>query len=345
MKSTSSMRRAVSALGVALFLSATAAQAATEPAMWRIKNGETTVYLFGSVHALPYGVTWRTPVIDKAITSSDVFVFEAALSQRLLDKASRFERQAGTLPRGKTISKMLSPEGLKDFKKLLSKSDAEPGVVNVMKPWRALQMLENARYLRDPRDASSDEEWSIFNGVDLKLQQEADKNKTEKRYFETAEQGLAQLAAAQPDDDMKSFEHALHKMVTEKFDGKALLSSWEHGNVAAIAKDNAEEEAHTPVSKHAILDQRNQNWLPELNKMLAEKKTFFITVGAAHLAGKGSLMELVCGEGWKVERIQTGPTAVSPGGCAGFTVNAKVASKGDTKAPGAELALRTGAIQ
>ena len=332
MRSIPFARRAAAALGVALLLSAASAHAATEPAMWRIKNGETTVYLFGSIHALPYGVNWRTPVIDKAIKSSDVFVFEAALSERTIDKIGRFDREKGTLPRGKSISHMLSADGLKDFKKLLSKSDAEPGVVNVMRPWRALQMLENAGYIRQPGD--NDEEWSMFAGVDLKLQQEADKNKIPKRYFETAEQGMAQLAAAQPDDDMKSFEHALHKLVTEKFDGKALLTSWEHGNVAAIAKDNAEEEAKSPVFKHAILDQRNQNWLPQLDKMLTEKKTFFITVGAAHLAGKASLMELVCGEGWKVERIQTGPTAVSPAACAGFKVNAKA------KAPGTEIALR-----
>src|SRR4051812_38501338 len=49
---------------------------ALQPAMWKIMNGKSTVYLLGSVHLLPAGFSWRTPAIDHAVEAADVFLFE-----------------------------------------------------------------------------------------------------------------------------------------------------------------------------------------------------------------------------------------------------------------------------
>jgi uncharacterized protein YbaP (TraB family) len=46
--------------------------------------------------------------------------------------------------------------------------------------------------------------------------------------------------------------------------------------------------------------------------MLKEPKAYLVTVGAAHLAGPHSVINLLCAKGWKVERVQTGPTPPPP---------------------------------
>ena len=83
-----------------------------------------------------------------------------------------------------------------------------------------------------------------------------------------------------------------------------------------------------------ILDQRNRNWMPQIESMLAAKKTTFITVGAAHLVGPGSVMEMLCKRGWKVQRIKTGPTDPPPACPAAPPVLAKTQTKAT------EVALR-----
>jgi len=278
----------------ALFVASAATTAAAEPALWQIKNGESTVYLFGSIHMLPSGIAWRTGMVDKAINSADVFVWEAPLSLSSMEKGNRFIMDNGILPRGKTLSHMLSPEGLKDYKEVLKKTGAEPELVNVSHPWRAWFMLETGG-MRVASGEDNDRDISVFNGVDLLLQQEADKNKAPKRYLETAAGQLSFFQESLPDDHIDDFERHLHKLLTSKLKIRSLMTEWSHGNVAAIAKQNADDEMEFPLEQH--------------------KKTIFITVGAAHLAGKGSVVELLCGEGWKVQRVNgADPGSACPAG-------------------------------
>src|SRR3569623_3423326 len=46
------------------------------PAMWKVSDADTTIYLFGTFHLLPQGRDWRTPAFDKALASSDELVME-----------------------------------------------------------------------------------------------------------------------------------------------------------------------------------------------------------------------------------------------------------------------------
>jgi len=55
--------------------------------------------------------------------------------------------------------------------------------------------------------------------------------------------------------------------------------------------------------KKTMIDDRNKDWVPKIEKMLKEKRTFFITVGAAHLVGPGGVPNLLRQDGYHV----TGP--------------------------------------
>src|SRR6185369_1001930 len=57
---------------LAALLSATILPAATpvreaRPALWKLADADTTIYLFGTIHALPDGVEWRGRRIDAAL--------------------------------------------------------------------------------------------------------------------------------------------------------------------------------------------------------------------------------------------------------------------------------------
>src|SRR5512145_2565064 len=80
------------------------APAPPEPALWQIRAGQSTIYLFGSIHMLPRNWAWRTNTIDAAIASADSFVFETALTPRQLARVSAFIRDHGKLPRGQRLS-------------------------------------------------------------------------------------------------------------------------------------------------------------------------------------------------------------------------------------------------
>ncbi|MDZ4271231.1 MAG: TraB/GumN family protein, partial [Erythrobacter sp.] len=46
------------------------------PAMWKVADEDTTIYLFGTVHVLPEGIDWYDATIADALSGSDIIVTE-----------------------------------------------------------------------------------------------------------------------------------------------------------------------------------------------------------------------------------------------------------------------------
>ena len=122
------------------------------------------------------------------------------------------------------------------------------------------------------------------------------------------------LLQATPDSDIAGFEADLHELQKADQTYRRLLDGWTVGNQAELAKVMASEAASNPDEKHLLLDKRNRNWLPQIESMMVSKQTIFVTVGAAHLVGPGSVLDMLCVRGWKVQRIKTGPS-MPPGAC------------------------------
>jgi uncharacterized protein YbaP (TraB family) len=59
-----------------------------------------------------------------------------------------------------------------------------------------------------------------------------------------------------------------------------------------------------PDSFRILITDRNSNWAGEIEKMMAGDKDYFIAVGAGHLIGAGSVVDLLATKGYKVERVQ-----------------------------------------
>jgi uncharacterized protein YbaP (TraB family) len=51
---------------------------------------------------------------------------------------------------------------------------------------------------------------------------------------------------------------------------------------------------------NALLKSRNEDWVPKIEAMLEEPGTVLIAVGAGHLAGKDSVIQLLRADGYEV---------------------------------------------
>ncbi len=200
------------------------ASAPPEPALWQVSAGQSRVYLFGSIHMLPRDWAWRTKAIDAAIRSSDAFVFETALTPKEIGKMRLFVRDNGTLPRGQQLSRMLSPQGLKDFKKALTLTPLDPASVNTMRPWLALMVLGDYQIQNGPLRSFAEE------GVDYTIEQEARDAGKPVRHLETAESQFEILIQTTPDDDIAGFEADLHELLGADDKYRRLLEGWTAGS-------------------------------------------------------------------------------------------------------------------
>jgi uncharacterized protein YbaP (TraB family) len=59
----------------------------------------------------------------------------------------------------------------------------------------------------------------------------------------------------------------------------------------------------TDSFKENFLNQRNKNWIPEIEKLISSQKTF-IAVGAGHLPGEFGVIELLRKKGYSVNSVK-----------------------------------------
>ncbi|HEY2068525.1 MAG TPA: TraB/GumN family protein [Rhizomicrobium sp.] len=278
---------------VPAFASDTPGNVQAHPALWAVHGKAGTAYLLGAIHILPPNIDWHSPQIDAAMNTADTFVFEVPTDDAAMATMRTFVAAHGSLPAGQTLPSLLPPAALADYNYLLDKTQIPPANLADKKPWLADLVLQVTALVREHFDPNS--------GIDKQVIAFATAHGKSFRYFETIEQQLALIAPADSDLEIKEFAVDLKTMREEPLTIDDLVAAWEHGDVAKIDRLTNTELAKEPGAKKVMLDDRNKAWVAQLKGMLAENHTYFITVGAAHLAGTEGVPSLLRKEGYKVE--------------------------------------------
>ena len=87
-------------------------------------------------------------------------------------------------------------------------------------------------------------------------------------------------------------------------DFAGMLSSWSNGDVQGIARSFDRDLSGSPVLQQSLIQQRNANWSKWIEQRLAQPGAVLVAVGAGHLAGKDSVLEMLKSDGYKVRRLQ-----------------------------------------
>jgi len=83
-----------------------------------------------------------------------------------------------------------------------------------------------------------------------------------------------------------------------------MLSAWARGDVPGIGRSFNRDLAASPEVAKALIARRNANWSRWIEQRMAQPGSIMIAVGAGHLAGKDSVVDLLRRDGYKVTRVQ-----------------------------------------
>lgn len=279
------LTRAAAVLFAAIALSlATPSLAKAEPAMWVIKDADSTIYLFGSVHILKPDLAWETARMKAALASASEVWFE-------IPNPSEQEKLVGEilptlLQKGLSLDKPLSSRlSAAEFVKVSDKAKAfgiDVNSLNLMRPWLAAVILSTAPMQKQGYAAQS--------GVEVTLEVQArDAGETIKN-FETVQQQLAFFADLSDDVQLAY----LKSVLDDRDDGGKgvdnLIAAWAKGDLRALEKGAVDEaRAESPALYDALIVQRNTNWADQIIERLKGSGVSFIAVGAGHLVGPDSL--------------------------------------------------------
>jgi hypothetical protein len=267
---------------------------AAHPALWTVHGPKGTAYLFGSIHILPPNMDWHTPQIDAAMKASDVFVFEIPMDVSTQQEIADFVRDNGFLPPGTTLPSLLNRQALKNYNAALVLAHVPSESLVNKRPWLATLVLD-VFYMKQRR-------FSPESGVDRKVYAEAvaQGGKTF-RAFETPEQQFRLLMPSSRKLEVAEFDSSLLEILQDQGSIGNLVDAWSDGDVKRLAALGRSDFKGHPDAEKALFDDRNRNWVGQIGKMLDEPHTFFITVGAGHLAGPKGVPALLRAKGYKVD--------------------------------------------
>lgn len=273
---------------------ATCARApSAEPALWRIADGDSEIWLFGTAHMLRPELRWRGPRVNAAFAAAEEFVTETDASPEGAAAAQALSVTLGALAPSETLSARL-PE---DTRAQLARNAAELGVnaaeLEQMRPWLAALRLSYAYTLsRGLRPEA---------GVESVLAAEAQQRAMRMSFFETPEQQVRFLADLPEADQVRFLADTLREIEADA-EAPDLDALWARGDTQALAAAfDAQWQAGSPALHEVIILQRNRAWADEIARRLEGEGRVFIAVGAAHLVGEGNVIALLRARGITVE--------------------------------------------
>lgn len=262
------------------------------PALWKVADEDTTIYLFGTVHALPAGKAWFNPAIASALGSADQLVTEIDLAQSGAI-AGEFAKKA-MLPAGEGLRAMMTQEDRIAYEQALKSLGLPAEAFDRFKPWYAGLMLSMLPLLQHG--------YSPEAGVETVLAAHRAPRSTTAA-LETAEFQLGlfdSLTAAEQLSYLRSTVEAVPDMSATL---NRMVDEWLEGDADALASLMNQQE-DDPALMDRLLYSRNRTWADWIAKRLEQPGTVFMAVGAGHLAGPGSVQDELARRGIGSARVQ-----------------------------------------
>lgn len=284
------------ALGMA-FTSLAPVEARAEaptPLMWVVRDADSTVYLFGSIHLMKPGTEWQTSKVKDAFAKSETLWLELT---DMDDQAKMMGlvRQYGFDPSRK-VTDGLTPEEVAKLESVLASKGMTLQQLMPMRKWMlslVLLQLESARLGYDP-----------VTGVDLTLLKLARERQMPISGFETAEDQMKMLAAGSEEEDMVGLRQMLSEIGLADNTLDRLFNAWKRGDEAGLnAEMNKFDAENDPALYQRLLVDRNAKWVPQIEQILAGKGTVFVAVGGGHLVGKDSVIAMLKARGIVAEKV------------------------------------------
>jgi uncharacterized protein YbaP (TraB family) len=269
---------------------------AARPALWAVADADTMVYLFGTIHLLPENYQWRTAKFDQAIEGSQQLVVETIVDDKdptkIMSALASLAFTKGLPP----IADRVPPEQRAALEEGIKKSGIPRSAFDQMETWAAAFMLLGNQFRDMGLKGGEGVETVLRDAFTSKGKSvgELETNIEQLGFFDTlpekAQLALLEGAISQPQD------------MTKDFNG--MLAAWSRGDVKGIARTFNHDLAASPELKQALITRRNQNWTRWIEHRMASPGSVLIAVGAGHLAGKDSVVEMLKKDGYRVRQVQ-----------------------------------------
>ena len=256
----------------------------------KLKDGKTTSYLYGTMHLMDAKLFYFPKKLEKLLLKSDVLCMEIAnINDPDLSPDALFLTD-------ESLSDYFNTEQMDSIyhwaeKALLMNKEQFDTNFNKAKPFLLMQFLLQSSL---PENSKSYEKEFENLAIKNKIATTGLESVTEQlnlfTSFSKNEQTEMVMSSLRDEAKAKSsFEQMQQIYLTQNLD-----------NLYIFMK----KESDSPIANSRVfLENRNQNWIPQMEKMMENKSVFF-ALGAAHLAGLEGVIELLIKKGYTLTPIK-----------------------------------------
>jgi uncharacterized protein len=279
---------------------------APKPALWKIDGPAGDIYFFGSIHILPKDFRWRTPELEAAMADAAKLVFEIDLDEAKNPAAmTGLVVKYGFLRADQSLHKMLAPEHRRKLDEVAKSYGLDPAVIDRMRPWLVAITLSSLAIIKQSTEpgepTTAAEAMKEIAGVDMQLWDWSNTSGKERGALETSEDQIRIFANLTHDQEVEFLIVTLQEVSKPPAAIDKLLEAWKAGDTEKLDRALNEDLNTFPALRKAVFTDRHEKWLPQIEAMMADGRTHLIVVGAAHLVGKGSVIDMLRAKGIKVE--------------------------------------------
>jgi uncharacterized protein YbaP (TraB family) len=266
-----------------------------DPALWVVKDKDTTIYLFGTVHLLKPGLSWFDDGVKSAFDKSDELRIEVVLPD---DPASMAPLVLGKAvdQTGKTMSSRLNETQRATYTEGMKKLGLDPAQLEPFEPWfiglqATMLMIGKAGYQPN-------------SGAEEVLKTAAKSANKPIKGLETVEEQMGFLDGAPETEQIVSLMTIVEKPEEGMKSFDAIVESWGKGDIKKAGALLNEGMKLTPGTAQILLYGRNERWAEWIDNRLDQPGTVFVAVGAGHLAGKNSVQHYLGKRKLKAVRVK-----------------------------------------
>jgi hypothetical protein len=278
--------------GLLLFASAPSpAFARGETSVWTVKGRNNTVYLAGSVHALPKEQANFPEQLERAYRAVKVIVLEVDLDDMNPLEAVQFITTNGTLPTDQLLKDVVGAKDYQRVAKLATDLGVPEMAIARLEPWAAALVLTQFALNKTGFDPQL--------GIDMQITERA---KADGKAIDGLETVIDQLGVF----DGRTFPEQTRFLLDSTDDADnlqadldKLIVAWRTGNMRALEKEFLKERAKSPALYDALLGTRNRKWLPKIEALLDDDQDYLVVVGTLHYVGPDGLLTLLKKRGFK----------------------------------------------
>ncbi len=284
--------------GLAFLLAAGAHAEPPNPLLWKVSDGDNSVYLLGTFHLLKQEDYPLDARVYAALDDAEKVLFEIAPEVLADPRLGRRFAQAGLRTDGRRLQDTLDAKTWAGLKALAVEAEVPETALQQMKPWFAALTLSMSKMTGLGLDPAL--------GLDKHLGNRAALLGKPSGGLETVEQQIALFDGLAPNVQIEQVRDLVERGYEIQAETAWLHDQWRDGDEDALYWGMAAAMKARDAKLYARINtDRNASWMPRLRELLEASGTddALVAVGTLHLLGAEGLVQRLAAEGYSVERL------------------------------------------